>query len=97
MEGIKVGRSVFNTSLFHCSSPALSPLGFPVRPKLTITVDTNVNSTVLRLADNAQSWKAGDRIVVASTDYSMQQAEEFQLLPCRACGPNEVKVEGRSS
>lgn len=55
-----------------------------------------MNSTILRLADNVQSWKVGDKIVVASTDYSMYQAEEFVLLPCRACKPNEVKVAGRA-
>uniref|UniRef100_A0A674K329 hyaluronoglucosaminidase n=1 Tax=Terrapene triunguis TaxID=2587831 RepID=A0A674K329_9SAUR len=71
--------------------------GKPVRPKLTVSIDTNVNSTILRLADDARSWKAGDRLVVASTDYSMYQAEEFQVLPCRACGPNEVKVSGRAT
>ncbi|MEE6503772.1 hypothetical protein FKM82_004942, partial [Ascaphus truei] len=70
--------------------------GKPVKPKLTVTVDTNVNSTILQLADNAQSWSAGDAVVVASTDYSMYQAEEFRLLPCRACSPNQVKVEGRA-
>uniref|UniRef100_A0A8C3XJ53 hyaluronoglucosaminidase n=1 Tax=Chelydra serpentina TaxID=8475 RepID=A0A8C3XJ53_CHESE len=74
-----------------------SPFSFLVRPKLTVTIDTNVNSTILRLADDARSWKAGDRLVVASTDYSMYQAEEFQVLPCRACGPNEVKVSGRAT
>ncbi|KAH0620014.1 hypothetical protein JD844_014512 [Phrynosoma platyrhinos] len=71
--------------------------GKPVRPKLTVIVDTNVNSSILRLADNVQSWKVGDKIVVASTDYSMHQAEEFQILPCRACGHNEVKVAGKAS
>ncbi|XP_044294790.1 cell migration-inducing and hyaluronan-binding protein isoform X2 [Varanus komodoensis] len=70
--------------------------GKPVRPKLTVTVDTNVNSTIMRLADDVRSWKAGDKIVVASTDYSMYQAEEFQILPCRACGPNEIKVAGKA-
>uniref|UniRef100_A0ACB8E5Q7 Uncharacterized protein n=1 Tax=Sphaerodactylus townsendi TaxID=933632 RepID=A0ACB8E5Q7_9SAUR len=66
-----------------------------VRPKLTVTIDTNVNSTILRLADDARSWKVRDRIVeVANADYSMYQAEEFQILPCRACRPNEVKVAG---
>ncbi|XP_075063895.1 cell migration-inducing and hyaluronan-binding protein isoform X2 [Mixophyes fleayi] len=70
--------------------------GKPVRPRLTVTIDTNVNSTILHLADNARSWRAGDVIVVASTDYSMYQAEEFKVLPCRACTPNQVKVEGRA-
>ncbi|XP_068131329.1 cell migration-inducing and hyaluronan-binding protein [Hyperolius riggenbachi] len=68
--------------------------GKPVKPKLRMTVDTNVNSTILHLADSAIAWRAGDVIVVASTDYSMYQAEEFKLLPCRACSRNQVKVEG---
>ncbi|KAF6076944.1 cell migration inducing hyaluronidase 1 [Phyllostomus discolor] len=69
--------------------------GRPARPKLTVTVDTNVNSTVLTLEDNVQSWGPGDTLVVASTDYSMYQAEEFRVLPCRACAPNQVRVAGK--
>ncbi|KAG8440633.1 hypothetical protein GDO86_006400 [Hymenochirus boettgeri] len=70
--------------------------GKPVRPRLIVTVDTNVNSTILHLLDNAKSWKAGDAIVVASTDYSMNQAEEFQLMPCRTCSANQIKVKGQA-
>ncbi|CAI9587446.1 unnamed protein product, partial [Staurois parvus] len=68
--------------------------GKPVKPRVTVTVDTNVNSTILHLADSALSWRAGDVIIVASTDYSMYQAEEFTVLPCRACTRNQVKVSG---
>lgn len=67
-----------------------------VRPKLTVTIDTNVNSTILNLEDNVQSWKPGDILVIASTDYSMYQAEEFQVLPCKACASKQVKVAGRT-
>uniref|UniRef100_A0A8C5M721 hyaluronoglucosaminidase n=1 Tax=Leptobrachium leishanense TaxID=445787 RepID=A0A8C5M721_9ANUR len=70
--------------------------GKPVKPKLTVAVDTNVNSTILYLAENARSWRPGDIVVVASTDYSMYQAEEFRIMPCRACTPNQVKVEGKA-
>ncbi|XP_063781884.1 cell migration-inducing and hyaluronan-binding protein [Pseudophryne corroboree] len=70
--------------------------GKSVRPRLTMKVDTNVNSTILHLADNARSWRAGDTLVVASTDYSMYQAEEFTVLPCRTCTANQIKVEGRA-
>ncbi|KAB1256997.1 Cell migration-inducing and hyaluronan-binding protein [Camelus dromedarius] len=66
-----------------------------LRPKLTVTIDTNVNSTILNLEDNVQSWKPGDTLVIASTDYSMYQAEEFQVLPCKACASNQVKVAGK--
>ena len=67
-----------------------------MRPRLTVTIDTNVNSTILNLEDDVRSWKPGDTLVVASTDYSMYQAEEFQVLPCRACASNQVKVAGKT-
>uniref|UniRef100_A0A669PCX9 hyaluronoglucosaminidase n=1 Tax=Phasianus colchicus TaxID=9054 RepID=A0A669PCX9_PHACC len=79
---------------FHYA-PQIPPpflFGFAVKPKLTVTIDTNVNSTVLNLVDDVSSWEPGDRIVVASTDYSMYQAEEFQVLPCPSCRPTQVKV-----
>lgn len=48
----------------------------------------------LHLLDDVSSWEAGDRIVVASTDYSMYQAEELTLLPCPECSRFQVKVKG---
>lgn len=69
--------------------------GVTVRPKLTISIDTNVNSTILNLEDNVESWKPGDTLVVASTDYSMYQAEEFLVLPCKYCTSNQVRVAGK--
>ncbi|KAM7330553.1 hypothetical protein ACRRTK_009742 [Alexandromys fortis] len=69
--------------------------GKPVRPKLTVSIDTNVNSTILNLVDNVQSWRPGDTLVVASTDYSMYQAEEFQVLTCKACASTQVRVAGK--
>ncbi|KAM6301555.1 cell surface hyaluronidase CEMIP2-like [Podargus strigoides] len=49
---------------------------------------------ILHLVDEVTSWLPGDRIVVASTDYSMHQAEEFNLLPCPECKSNQVKIDG---
>ena len=49
---------------------------------------------ILHLVDEVTSWLPGDRIVVASTDYSMHQAEEFNLLPCPECKSNQVKING---
>ncbi|XP_035275966.1 cell migration-inducing and hyaluronan-binding protein [Anguilla anguilla] len=66
-----------------------------VRPQASITIDTHSNTTILELADDSRSWRAGDTVVVASTDYSMLQAEEFQVLPCKACASNQVKVQGK--
>ncbi|XP_048119132.1 cell migration-inducing and hyaluronan-binding protein [Alosa alosa] len=66
-----------------------------VRPQASITVDMLSNSSILELADEARGWRAGDRLVVASTDYSMHQAEEFDVLPCPACAPTRSKVRGK--
>ncbi|NXS08129.1 TMEM2 hyaluronidase, partial [Neodrepanis coruscans] len=49
---------------------------------------------ILHLLDEVTSWLPGDRIVIASTDYSMHQAEEFNLLPCPECKSNQVKIDG---
>ncbi|XP_061117443.1 cell surface hyaluronidase [Conger conger] len=65
--------------------------GFPISG---FQVDT-VDQVVLNLQDDARSWRPGDRIVVASTDYSMYQAEEFTLLPCPDCTKNQVRIRGK--
>nr|XP_005989659.1 PREDICTED: cell migration-inducing and hyaluronan-binding protein [Latimeria chalumnae] len=70
--------------------------GKPVWPRVTVAIDTHVNSTILGFVDDVQTWKTGDIIVVASTDYSMYQAEEFQILPCTACLSNQVRVAGKA-
>ncbi|XP_043095672.1 cell surface hyaluronidase [Puntigrus tetrazona] len=54
-----------------------------------------VDKVVLNLMDDVSSWKAGDRIVVASTDYSMHQAEEFTLLSCPHCNRKQVQIQGK--
>ncbi|CAM9901994.1 unnamed protein product [Lampetra planeri] len=69
--------------------------GSKARPSVRVTVEPLSNATVLTLAEDARSWRAGDRVVVASTDFSMHQAEEFTLLPCPECATNQVKVEGK--
>uniref|UniRef100_A0A8I3MJY1 hyaluronoglucosaminidase n=2 Tax=Canis lupus familiaris TaxID=9615 RepID=A0A8I3MJY1_CANLF len=52
-----------------------------------------VDGVKLHLLDDVSSWNPGDQIVVASTDYSMYQAEEFTLLPCPECNRFQVKVK----
>ncbi|XP_075416664.1 cell surface hyaluronidase CEMIP2 [Tenrec ecaudatus] len=52
-----------------------------------------VDGVILHLLDDVSSWRPGDQIVVASTDYSMYQAEEFTLLPCPECSRFQVKVK----
>ncbi|KAM9744403.1 cell surface hyaluronidase [Menidia menidia] len=66
--------------------------GYPI---MGFQVDA-VDQVVLNLQDEVQeSWQPGDNIVVASTDYSMHQAEEFTLLPCPQCTSRQVRVQGK--
>ncbi|XP_075867464.1 cell migration-inducing and hyaluronan-binding protein [Nelusetta ayraudi] len=66
-----------------------------VRPQAYISIDMLSNSSILELAEEPHGWQPGDRLVVASTDYSMHQAEEFTILPCLTCTANQVKVQGK--
>lgn len=81
--------------MFHLKSNiVLYPSGVPTAG---FQVDA-VDQVVLNLQDEVQqAWLPGDRIVVASTDYSMHQAEEFTLLPCPTCASNQLKVRGKSA
>uniref|UniRef100_A0A8C3AVC6 hyaluronoglucosaminidase n=1 Tax=Cyclopterus lumpus TaxID=8103 RepID=A0A8C3AVC6_CYCLU len=66
--------------------------GFPISG---FQVDA-VDQVVLNLQDRVQkTWQPGDQIVVASTDYSMHQAEEFTLLPCSDCHSKQVRIQGK--
>ncbi|XP_043933872.1 cell surface hyaluronidase-like isoform X2 [Protopterus annectens] len=49
---------------------------------------------ILTLLDDVSSWSPSNRIVIAGTDFSMYQAEEFTLLPCQECKINQVKIDG---
>ena len=48
----------------------------------------------ITLDDPVSSWKAGDVIVMASTDFDMEQAQEFEVLDCDSCASNQVKIMG---
>jgi len=61
---------------------------------LTATLMPGSGNVIINLADDATSWKVGDSIVIASTDYDMTQAEEFTLLPCPTCTANQVMIQG---
>ncbi|XP_039217617.1 cell surface hyaluronidase isoform X1 [Crotalus tigris] len=52
-----------------------------------------VHGVIMDLSEDVSSWEPGDQIVVASTDYSMYQTEEFTLLPCPECNKYQVKVK----
>lgn len=69
-------------------------LGFPISG---FQVDA-VDQVLLNLQDKVQqTWQPGDKIVVASTDYSMHQAEEFTLLPCPQCHAKQVRIQGEGA
>ncbi|XP_030593634.1 cell surface hyaluronidase [Archocentrus centrarchus] len=64
-------------------------------PSTGFQVDA-LDQVVLNLQDEVQqTWLPGDRVVVASTDYSMHQAEEFTLLPCPHCTSRQVRIQGK--
>lgn len=73
---------------------SFSSLLFPLGVSLSGFRVEVVDGVKLHLLDDVSSWKPGDQIVVASTDYSMYQAEEFTLLPCPECSRFQVKVKG---
>ncbi|XP_067425253.1 cell surface hyaluronidase CEMIP2 isoform X1 [Emydura macquarii macquarii] len=52
-----------------------------------------IDGVILDLLEDVSNWEPEDQIVVASTDYSMYQAEEFTLLPCPECSRYQVKVK----
>ncbi|CAH1264689.1 TMEM2 [Branchiostoma lanceolatum] len=60
----------------------------------TFSVGRHGDGYVINLKDDVSSWQPGDHIVLASTDYNMEQAEEFQLLPCPECSGHQVKISG---
>ncbi|XP_035678003.1 cell surface hyaluronidase-like [Branchiostoma floridae] len=63
--------------------------------RCTISVEGAGGEYVINLKDDVSSWQPGDHIVLASTDYNMEQAEEFQLLPCQECSRHQVKITGQ--
>ena len=42
--------------------------------------DQPFDEYTVQLADDIDSWNLGDKIVIASTDYDMKQAEEVEVI-----------------
>eukprot|EP01133_Synstelium_polycarpum_P015903 gene15903-18898_t len=57
-----------------------SQSGFGINPIITLT--------------DSVEWQAGDRIVLASTDYDEGQSEEMNLIECPMCLSNQVRLQG---
>ncbi len=48
---------------------------------LVNTVDTDIVGTeTIEVEDDASSWRPGDKVVVASTDYDWEQAETLEVV-----------------
>uniref|UniRef100_A0A8C1PJX3 Cell migration inducing hyaluronidase 1 n=1 Tax=Cyprinus carpio TaxID=7962 RepID=A0A8C1PJX3_CYPCA len=84
-----------SNNLEDLAKKALTKLGSQHFHRLGFRYDNPFPTYILELVDEPQGWTFGDRIVVASTDYSMHQAEEFSILPCPTCTRNQIKVEGK--
>ena len=39
----------------------------------------------IKIVDSPDGWEEGDRLVIASTDYDMNQAEEVEVVGCSPC------------
>ncbi|GFR70414.1 transmembrane protein 2-like [Elysia marginata] len=57
-------------------------------------VHSDWESPKINLMHDISSWKPGDQVVVASTDFEWRQAEVKTILPCPDCSPYQVKLEG---
>ncbi|XP_078386603.1 cell surface hyaluronidase CEMIP2-like isoform X2 [Cetorhinus maximus] len=92
--GMAIARRDFQTyDGIHFTVTAFSEWVHGV-PHCGFRVDVS-RGIILNLMDDATSWLPGNQIVIASTDYSMYQAENFNLLPCPECKVNQVKINGK--
>ncbi|XP_033732709.1 cell surface hyaluronidase-like isoform X2 [Pecten maximus] len=55
-------------------------------------VGKDASVLVLDLVDDVSSWKEGDRLLLTSTDYSMEKAEVATIVRCTDCSSKQVKV-----
>ncbi|XP_052771166.1 cell surface hyaluronidase-like [Mya arenaria] len=45
--------------------------------------------------DDVTTWQPGDRVVLASTDYGPEQAEEAEVVFCDNCSPRQFRINKR--
>ncbi|KAF0301652.1 Cell surface hyaluronidase [Amphibalanus amphitrite] len=48
----------------------------------------------VELVDGVGTWKPGDQIAIASTDFDYLQAEVFEVLQCSSCSKYQVNIRG---
>jgi hypothetical protein len=56
---------------------------------------TGTADRIVTLEDEPFNWVVGDRVVVASSDYDMNHAEEFVIGDCASCTANQVNLQGQ--
>jgi len=61
---------------------------------LSTSIQPGTGDVIIDLADDASSWQMDDKIVIASSDYNMEHAEQFSILSCPTCSKNQVKIKG---
>ncbi|XP_053373997.1 cell migration-inducing and hyaluronan-binding protein-like [Mercenaria mercenaria] len=44
--------------------------------------------------DEVTTWREGDRVIFASTDYDWNQAEERKVVSCEDCESNQFRIDG---
>ncbi|XP_055957772.1 cell surface hyaluronidase, partial [Patella vulgata] len=69
------------------------PWGTPENVDFQV-LTTEVAYPKIDVIDAVTSWKPGDKVVFASTDYSWKQAEEKTVYPCTDCNNNQFRVDG---
>ncbi|KAK3084102.1 hypothetical protein FSP39_008198, partial [Pinctada imbricata] len=57
-----------------------------------MALDLQEYQPVINVVDDVSSWIPGDQIFITSTDYDWKQVEEFTILSCPDCAPNQIKL-----
>ncbi|XP_069115544.1 cell surface hyaluronidase-like [Argopecten irradians] len=55
-------------------------------------VENSAASVILDVIDDVTTWKEGDKVLLTSTDYDMEKAEETTVIGCTSCTDRQVKV-----
>ena len=93
LQGTQSGNQISVT--LDLAAPA-SNLKTDVRASVTYN-PTSTDSPIITLAEDVD-WRAGDQIVVGSTDYNADNTEVFTVVDCHGeCASNQVKLDRMAS
>ncbi|KAL3861720.1 hypothetical protein ACJMK2_007744 [Sinanodonta woodiana] len=54
---------------------------------------TSATYPIITLIDYVNTWEVGDRVVISSTDYDWNQAEEGTIMKCSSCNNKQAKID----